>query len=133
MTTIVPDKWMKSGEPPHLDAGDSLSAAPFADNSVEAITARTLRDFAYELEESLVTSPLVGPEGPPGPTGPAGPIGPTGPAGEINVLQLTQAEFDAIPVKDPDTIYVITDATSSVLDRIALLEAQVAALMNNEP
>jgi len=58
---------------------------------------------------------IVGPTGPagpagldstvPGPTGPAGVQGPTGPAAVW--VQMTQAEYDALAVKDPNTLYVI--------------------------
>ena len=48
--TIVPDKWLKSGSPPHLDAGTEPDDSPFADNNAEEITARTMRNFAYELD-----------------------------------------------------------------------------------
>lgn len=47
-----------------------------------------------------------------GPTGPAGPPGPAstvpGPQGPPGVwVQMTQAAYDALPVKDPGTLYVI--------------------------
>jgi hypothetical protein len=32
-----------------------------------------------------------------------------GPPGHINVVSLTQGEFDAMPTKDPSTIYIITE------------------------
>jgi hypothetical protein len=54
-----------------------------------------------------------GPIGPPGPAGPAGangaagPQGPQGPPTTLNVVELTQAEYDAIGTKQPNTIYVI--------------------------
>jgi hypothetical protein len=35
--------------------------------------------------------------------------GPQGPEGDVPIVELTQAEFDALPEKDPETIYVITD------------------------
>lgn len=37
--------------------------------------------------------------------GPTGPTGPTGPSGVW--VSMTQAAYDALPVKDPDTLYVI--------------------------
>lgn len=37
-----------------------------------------------------------------------GPPGPQGPPGEINVVELSQAEYDALPTKEPNTIYLIT-------------------------
>jgi hypothetical protein len=54
-----------------------------------------------------------GPIGPPGPVGPAGAAGPAGspgapgPVGTLNVVELTQAEFNALATKQPNTIYVI--------------------------
>jgi hypothetical protein len=50
---------------------------------------------------------LPGPIGPTGPLGPTGPQGPMGPPGETWVV-MTQTEYDALPVKDPDTLYIIT-------------------------
>ena len=53
---------------------------------------------------SVVTSVgLPGPKGEPGPIGPPGPAGPPG-----KTLVMTQAEYDALPVKDPETLYIIT-------------------------
>lgn len=44
----------------------------------------------------------------PGPVGPAGPPGPPGPPGpQAQWVQMTQAEYNALPVKDPNTLYVI--------------------------
>jgi hypothetical protein len=41
-------------------------------------------------------------------TGPAGPAGPPGPAGAAAQWDsMTQAEYDALPDKDPNTLYVI--------------------------
>lgn len=40
-----------------------------------------------------------------GTTGPAGPPGPPGVSGAW--VSMTQAEYDAIPMKDPNTLYVI--------------------------
>jgi hypothetical protein len=48
-----------------------------------------------------------GEQGPLGPPGPVGPSGPTGPPGETWVA-LTQIEYDALPIKDPETLYIIT-------------------------
>jgi hypothetical protein len=36
--------------------------------------------------------------------------GPAGPTGEVHVVELTQAEYDALPSIAPNTLYVITDA-----------------------
>jgi len=57
---------------------------------------------------STVPGP-AGPAGPTGATGATGPAGPTGPAGAAGDqwVELTQAEYDALPVKDPDTLYVV--------------------------
>ena len=49
----------------------------------------------------------AGPPGPPGAAGPAGPQGPQGPPTTLNVVELTQAEYDALGTKQPNTIYVI--------------------------
>lgn len=62
----------------------------------------------------------TGPAGPQGPqgvkgdtgaTGPAGPEGPQGPAGadgaDAEWTQVTQAAYDAIPVPDPNTLYIV--------------------------
>lgn len=41
-------------------------------------------------------------------TGPAGPTGPPGPPGAAAQWDsMTQAEYDALPDKDPNTLYVI--------------------------
>jgi hypothetical protein len=48
-----------------------------------------------------------GPQGDPGPKGDPGDPGPVGPAPDIGVWTGTQAEYDAIPTKDPQTLYVI--------------------------
>jgi len=48
---------------------------------------------------------LVGSTGTPGPAGPAGPPGPTGPPAAW--VQMTQAAYNALPVKDPNTLYII--------------------------
>jgi len=53
-----------------------------------------------------------GPTGVSGPTGASGPTGPTGVAGSSGVVILTQVEYDALPVVDPNVLYVISDATS---------------------
>lgn len=63
---------------------------------------------------------LPGPQGPPGPPGPTGPkgdkgdTGAQGPKGDTGAqgaqgvwVQMTQAAYDALPVKDPNTLYVI--------------------------
>lgn len=49
-------------------------------------------------ETTLVVTPTLG-----------GEAGPPGPPGHVNVISLTQGEFDALPTKDPSTIYIITE------------------------
>lgn len=49
----------------------------------------------------------TGPRGPAGPAGPAGATGATGAPGLLNTVELTQAEFNALNPKVPNTIYVI--------------------------
>jgi hypothetical protein len=59
-----------------------------------------------EPTSNSVSVIYAGPPGPPGtPGGPQGPPGPPGPPGEWD--SMTQAQYDALPVKDPDTLYVI--------------------------
>ena len=70
-----------------------------------------------EVVEVLVPSSTTievyesGPPGPPGLQGPAGPQGPAGQPGpegpQGQWLRMTQAAYDALPVKDPATLYVI--------------------------
>jgi hypothetical protein len=49
-----------------------------------------------------------GADGAPGPKGDPGPPGPEGPAGaDAEWVQMTQAEYDALPIKDPNTLYVV--------------------------
>lgn len=58
---------------------------------------------AVPVDGSLGNAVVVGPPGQPGPVGPMGPQGvPGGPW-----LRLTQAQFDALDPKDPNTLYVI--------------------------
>ena len=42
-----------------------------------------------------------------GPTGATGPAGAQGPVGTLNVVELTQPEYDALQPKQPNTVYVI--------------------------
>jgi Collagen triple helix repeat (20 copies) len=51
------------------------------------------------------TTGVQGPPGAQGTQGPVGPQGVPGPGGEWAAM--TQTEFEALPVKDPDTLYVI--------------------------
>lgn len=48
---------------------------------------------------------LAGNIGPPGPPGEDGGVGPQGPPGQWT--QMTQAAYDALGTKDPNTLYVI--------------------------
>lgn len=57
----------------------------------------------------------TGPQGPQGIQGPTGPTGPTGADG-TPVQKLTQAQYDALSEKDPNMIYIITDATAIDMD-----------------
>ena len=82
------------------------------------ITADTLDGWLRDNSTWTNLGPLQGPQGETGPagatgatgaTGPEGPQGPIGPQGESGLWWSgTQAEYDAIPVKDPDTLYVIS-------------------------
>jgi len=56
------------------------------------------------------------------------PAGPQGPPGTINVVELTWAEFNALPVKDTQTIYIITDAATVLMARLTAIESRLAAL-----
>lgn len=79
------------------------------------------------------TTGPTGPQGPQGPagadgqngqdgatgaTGPEGPTGPTGPTGGVGnpIVTLTQAQYDALQTKDPNTQYIISDATAVTLN-----------------
>jgi hypothetical protein len=71
----------------------------------------------------LLTTPIRGEPGPTGPTGAEGPQGIPGnqgipgiqgSPGEVLIVTLTQAEYDAIPVPDPDTLYIISDGPGPV-------------------
>lgn len=48
----------------------------------------------------------VGPQGPPGPAGPRGTIGPPGPKGEMPWVG-TESEWNALPSKDNNRLYII--------------------------
>ena len=54
-----------------------------------------------------VTVGTTGPRGPAGPAGAAGSPGAPGPVGTLNVVELTQVEYDALAQKQSNTIYVI--------------------------
>jgi hypothetical protein len=67
------------------------------------------------------TTGVQGPQGPTGNTGPQGPQGvqgqlgaqgPPGNTGVVKTVSLTQAEYTALAVKDPETLYVITDVSN---------------------
>ena len=93
----------------------------------EVIT--TYNDFTFQVgtvdvgpasvslsgETGDYTLDFVVPEGPQGetgemgPEGPQGPEGPEGPAGEpdVNVVALSQSDYDALDPPDDNTLYVI--------------------------
>lgn len=50
-----------------------------------------------------------------------------GSASGSNIIELTQAEYDALTTKDPDTLYIISDADSINMDNYAL-QADLTAL-----
>ena len=59
-----------------------------------------------QTPEVIEIGEIGGPPGPPGPPGPASTV--PGPPGEnAEWVQLTQAAYNALPVKDPQTLYVI--------------------------
>ena len=62
------------------------------------------------LAGPTIASGPKGDKGDPGPTGSQGPKGDIGPQGTVPVNDLTQAQYDALAVKDPNTLYVITDS-----------------------
>ena len=76
-----------------------------------------IRVFASQGPQGETGPPGVGAAGPQGPQGEAGPQGPEGSQGPQGlpglgyreVVELTQAELDALPEKDPNTIYKIID------------------------
>ncbi len=87
----------------------------------------------HDLSGDGSTSVIQGPKGEKGDTGPAGPqgekgdkgerglkgdkgdtgsTGPAGPQGAANQVVLTQQEYNALSVKDPDTLYLIPEIAS---------------------
>jgi hypothetical protein len=61
----------------------------------------------YMLGDTVYTNPMP-PTLPEGIQGPPGPVGPQGPKGDPALwVELTQAEYDALDPKDPNTLYVI--------------------------
>jgi hypothetical protein len=69
---------------------------------------------AADVTMPSVTVGIPGQPGPPGPAGPdglpgsMGPTGPAGPPGASGVwVSMTQAAYDALATKDPNTLYVI--------------------------
>ena len=48
-------------------------------------------------------------QGPQGDKGDTGSTGPAGPQGAANQVVLTQQEYNALSVKDPDTLYLIPE------------------------
>jgi len=57
-----------------------------------------------------------GPQGPAGADGAQGPQGPQGESAADSTVVLTQEQYDALQEKDPDTTYIISDATAVDLD-----------------
>ena len=67
----------------------------------------TTKTYVNEQIENIELTP--GPQGPQGEQGPAGPQGPQGISGQEYIWTGTQAEYDALTTKDPNTLYCITD------------------------
>lgn len=79
---------------------------------VGVVAPRSIELKAMPLNGStVVMAGKVGPPGPPGPPGSPGPAGSQGAPGsdgtDAQWTQITQAAYDALPVKDPNTLYVI--------------------------
>lgn len=82
------------------------------------ITNDTGHGWVWDGTKWIDTGPIRGPQGvdgtngapgPQGIQGPAGPQGQPGPAGAAGIWWSgTQAQYDAIPSKDPNTLYVVT-------------------------
>lgn len=118
---------------PKGDTGDGITIKGFVANAGALPGSPTLYDF-YILEDTghgvmwdgtqwVDTGPIQGPQGPPGTNGTDGAdgaqgppgndgadgaIGPQGPPGDAGQWWSgTLAEYNAIPIKDPDTLYVV--------------------------
>ena len=92
-----------------VDTVDTAANLPPAANLNDMIIAEdTLHGHVWDGAEWLDVGPIAGPQGATGPQGPAGDAGPQGPAGDAGVWWYgTQAQYDALNPKDPDTLYVI--------------------------
>src|SRR5215510_11863902 len=97
------EKWMRNHQ--RVEAGVEPDSAPFSDNSSEEITARRMRNFAYEIDAIMdrwqATS--QGPQGETGATGPTGigvtgATGGTGPRGEIGATGITGPRGERVQV-----------------------------------
>lgn len=96
--------------------GNVESAMFSADKSPHAMSVPIWFDrrFKTHVVDVLNMKPVLeaigfqGSQGAQGSTGSRGAQGYTG--AEANVIELTQAEYDALEEKDPNTIYIITDA-----------------------
>jgi hypothetical protein len=87
---------------------DILVVAPPANGVV--ITAPPMRDVLVTPVSKTINIATAPPstQGPPGIQGIPGPPGPPGPPGEdAKWVRMTQAEYDALVVKDSQTLYVI--------------------------
>ena len=67
----------------------------------------TTKTYVDEQIENIELTP--GPQGPQGEQGPQGPQGPQGTSGQEYIWTGTQAEYDALTTKDPNTLYCITN------------------------
>ena len=72
---------------------------------VEVVPESTTLDFDVVPEDILAVDVTVGAPGIVGPRGPQGIPGPQGPA---SMQIMTQAQYDALAVKDPAIVYVVT-------------------------
>lgn len=108
-----------------------IAATPQAQASLVATPA---------LSATVAQAGPPGPQGPPGPPGSTGPTGPAGPPGQDGAdgvdgapgqdgapgedgeaglwVQLTQAQYDAIDIYDPEMLYVIINDVGFHLDYI---------------
>lgn len=80
-----------------------LTAAKVVDVSVTLQSQPTVTLQTTDIPTTQIIA--AGNVGAPGPQGPPGAPGPEGPQGEW--VALTQAEYDALIPKDPETLYVI--------------------------
>ena len=76
-----------------------------------------------------------GPQGPAGADGAQGPQGPQGESAADSTVVLTQEQYDALQEKDPDTTYIISDATAVDLDSykdVITIEGDISAVTGVE-